>query len=90
MFRKQIYNINVVAQSTLYRHVSLSLDKVFFIITSTLFPMNTSNKVWNLSTKLEINHSLGLKMAMTSKKNIMYYIFTGTVSLTDERTALAL
>lgn len=52
--------------------------------------MNTPNKVWNLSTKLEINHSLGLKMVMTSKKNIMYYIFTGTVSLTDERTALAL
>ena len=64
--------------------------KFFFIITSTLFPMNTPNKVWNLSTKLEINHSLGLKMVMTSKKNIMYYIFTGTVSLTDERTALAL
>lgn len=52
--------------------------------------MNTPNKVWNLSTKLEINHSLRLKMVMTSKKNIMYYIFTGTVSLTDERTALAL
>lgn len=30
MFRKQIYNINVVAQSTLYRHVNLSLDEVFF------------------------------------------------------------
>lgn len=50
--------------------------------------MNMLNKVWNLSIKLEINYLLRLKMVMMSKKNIMYYIFIGIVSLIDERIVL--